>query len=101
MNTTITIRGRHEQILFFDDEDYSTFRWALSLLPDHLANDHKTHERCAVAHHCEFTHEQATVTLTCYDWRPEQVGKFLCMVYDSYFRRKYKRDGKQTEYRIT
>ena len=101
MDVTITIRGREGRFLFFDNKDRKTFRWALSLLPDHLANDLRTHERCAIASHCEFSHQQAVITATCYDWNPEQVAKFICKVYDAYFRRKYKRDGKQSEYTIT
>ena len=61
MEKTIIIRGRHDQILFFDDEDRKTFRWACSLLLSHLKNDLRTHERCGRAVHIDFSEDTATV----------------------------------------
>ena len=100
MEKTITIRGRYDQILFFDDEDRKTFRWACSLLPYHLKNDLRTHERCGRAVHIDFSEDTATIRVEAWEWTHQQIAAFLCKVYDSYFRRKYNRDGKQTKYSL-
>ena len=100
MEKTIIIRGRHDQILFFDDEDRKTFRWACSLLLSHLKNDLRTHERCGCAVHIGFSEDTATIRVEAWEWTHQQIAAFLCKVYDSYFRRKYKRDGKQTKYSL-
>ena len=100
MEKTITIRGRYDQILFFDDEDRKTFRWACSLLPYYLNNDLKTHTRCGKAVRIDFSEDTATVRCEAWDWTHQQIAAFLCKIYDAYFRRKYKRDGKQTKFSL-
>ena len=97
---TITIRGRKGQMLFFDEEDERVFVWACSLLAHHLRNDLRTYERCGRATHIIVERDHAVVEVEPWDSSPEQIAQFLCMIYDSYFRRRYKRDGKQTEYEI-
>ena len=98
MERIIKIKGRQGQILFFDDEDRQTFRWACSLLPNHMRNDLKTYERCGIATRIDFSKDTSIVRCDAWEWSHDQIAKFLCKVYDSYFRRKYKRDGKQIEY---
>ena len=100
MESTITIRRRDGVYLFYDDHDRQTFRWVCSLLPHHLANDLLTYEHCAVASHIEMTEREAVVHLQTYDWTSDQCARFICMCYDSYLRRKYQREGKQTCYEI-
>lgn len=101
MNTVkITIRGRNGQIVFFDDQDRGMFRWACSLLPSHLSNDLRTYERCGKATKFTFYTDRVEIEAEPWDWSSEEIARFLCQVYDSYFRRKYKRDGKQTIYEI-
>ena len=100
MEKTITIRGRYDQILFFDDEDLKTFRWACSLLPSHLKNDLRTYERMGKANRFEFTPGSVTIHVDLWESSADEVAKLICMIYDSYFRRRYERSGKQTEYSI-
>ena len=100
MEKTIIFSGCFNQILFFDEEDRRTFRWACSLLPYHMRNDLRTYERCGKAVRIDFSEETATVCCEAWDWTFEQIAEFLCKVYDSYYRRKYQRDGKQTKFTI-
>ena len=100
MATTITIRGRKGQMLFFDEEDERVFVWACSQLPSMLANDMRTVERCGKATHIIVERDHAVVEVEPWDSSPEQIAQFLCKVYDAYFRRRYERSGKQTEYSI-
>ena len=100
MEKTIIFSGHYDQILFFDDEDRQNFRWACSLLPYHLKNDLKHYERCGRAVRIDFSEETATVRCEAWDWTHEKIAEFLCKCYDSYFRRKYNRDGKQTKFRL-
>lgn len=101
MPATIIIKGIGRRIIFFDERDRQQFRWSLSLLPHHMANDLCTFEHCCDVVSVEFSSFSATVTIQPVQWTPAQVAKFLCMVYDSYYRRRYHCDGKQCEYRIT
>ena len=100
MEKTIIFFGCYNQTIFFDDEDRQNFRWACSLLPYHMRNDLKTYERCGRAVRIDFSDESATVRVDAWDWTHEQIAEFLSKVYDSYYRRKYNRDGKQTKFRI-
>ena len=100
MATTIIIRGIWKRIIFFDDKDRGMFRWACSLLPHHMANDLRTFERCGQALTYEFSAHSVTVTMDCWQWTAPQIASFLCMVYDSYYRRRYRCYGKQCEYRV-
>lgn len=101
METTIIFQGRGGQIVFFDEKDKKCFSWVLSLLPYHMRNDLKTYERCGRALRWDFTSKTVTVILETWEWSAEQIAKFVCMCYDSYFRRRYKCEGKQLEYSIT
>ena len=100
MTATITIRGRRGQMLFFDEEDERVFVWACSLLTHHLRNDLRTYERCGRATHIIVERDHATLEIELWESTAEYIADFLCKVYDSYFRRKYKRDGKISEYEI-
>lgn len=100
MEKTIIFSGLRDQILFFDEEDRQNFRWACSLLPYHMRNDLRTYERCGKAVRIDFSEETATVRVDNWDWTHKQIAEFLCKVYDSYFRRKYNRDGKQTKFTL-
>lgn len=100
MEKIIKINGRQGQILFFEDEDRQTFYWACSLLTYHMRNDLRTYERCGKAVQIDFSEETATVRVENWDWSHKQIAEFLCKVYDSYFCRKYKRDGRQTDFSI-
>ena len=100
MATTITIRGRKGQMLFFDEEDERVFVWACSQLPSMLANDMRTVERCGKATHIIVERDHAVVEVETWQWTADRIANFLCMVYDSYFRRRYKRSGKQSKYEI-
>lgn len=100
MEKTITIRGCRGQIIFFDDEDRGMFRWACSLLPSHLKNDLRTYERCGRALKFEFSADSVIIVVEPWELTAEQIAQFLCKVYDAYFRRRYERSGKQTEYSI-
>ena len=100
MEKTIIFSGLRDQILFFNEEDRQNFRWACSLLPYHMRNDLRTYERCGKAVRIDFSEETATVRVDNWDWTHKQIAEFLCKVYDSYFRRKYKRDGKQTKFTL-
>ena len=100
METTITIRGRRGQIIFFDDEDRGTMTWALSLLPHHMRNDLRTYERMGKANRFEFAPGSVTIHVDLWESSADEVAKLICLIYDSYFRHKYNRAGKQTEYEI-
>ena len=95
---TITIRGRRGQIVFFDDEDREQMEEFVGWLEDYPESGHRI--RCAEIIYYEFTRTTVTLQLTLCEWSAERIAVFLCKCYDSYFRRKYKRDGKQTEYEI-
>ena len=97
----ITIRGSNGQIIFFDDQDRGMFRWACSLLPDHLSNDLRTYERCGKAVKFTFYTDRVEIEAEAWDWNHKQIAVFLCQMYDSYFRRKYQRTGPQTNFEIT
>ena len=97
MQITIRIRGRMGQFLFYDDEDQQQMEWTLSLLHDHIRNDQRTHEYCADVNHTRYTRKEVEIDLEPREWTAEQVGEFVCMCYDAYFRRKYNRTGRQSE----
>lgn len=100
MDVTIRIRPRGKRCLFFDQNDRDEFRWALSLLPDHLANNFKTKEHCCDVLSCEFSLDDVTVRIRPDQWTAQQIGKFLCMCYDSYYRVRYHCEGPQSKYEV-
>ena len=65
-----------------------------------MANDLRTIEHCCDVVSVDFSSFAATVTIQPVQWNPAQVGKFLSMVYDSYYRRRYRCEGKQCEYKL-
>ena len=97
---TITIRGRNGHMLFFDEGDEKVFVWACSLLPHHMRNDLRTYERCGIVRHLIVERDHATLEVELWEWTAEQIADFLCKTYDSYFRRRYEREGKISEYEI-
>ena len=100
METTITIRGRNGRMLFFDEADEKVFVWACSLLPSHLKNDQRHYERCGIVRHLIVERDHATLEVELWESSAEYIADFLCKVYDSYFHRRYQRDGKISEYEI-
>lgn len=96
----VIIKGRKGQCIFFDDKDRGVFSWACSMLPNHMKNDLRTFERCGKVTKMEFSVTSVTITVEPWEWSADKIAAFLCKVYDSYFRRHYKRDGKQTEYQV-
>ena len=101
MEKIIKIKGHYGQTMFFDDEDRQNFRWACSLLPYHMKNDLRTYERCGIAKRIDMSSEtEAVLSVDAWDWTHDQIAKFLCLCYDSYYRRKYNRSGKQTDYQL-
>ena len=96
----IKIYGLRGQILFFDDDDRAFMEWTIEQLEDYIENDLRTHTKAAEIIDYRLTPHDCVVHLTLVKWTHDQVGNFLCMSYDSYFRHKYKRAGKQSAYKI-